>query len=453
MEFINLTRGTEIGANSYLIRSRKRALVFDAGMHPKCEGQAALPDFSHIPEGKLDAVFITHAHQDHIGALPVLTQRERQARVFMSQPTSEIADIMLHNSVNVMQHQSKEGRGDPLFTHRGVDLSQNAWQPCRMLTRYSFDGERASTAEDNFEFHHAGHILGASGVKITLEGKTIFYTGDVNFENQTLIRGAQFPTKGVDVLIMETTRGDQATPPGFTRAKEEDRLGEAILEAFATDSAVTIPVFALGKTQELLAMLWRLQERGAIPRVPLYIGGLSNSISKLYDEHSKDAQRIHSEFTVRKEADPFIMLRGDLANAKVRKRAIYALSSGMMTENTGSNLFARKILADPAQHLFFIGYSDPDSPAGKVRATEQGAPVFLDEASPPLPLNCNISEFSFSSHASREGLLNYATKLSPKKIILVHGDPSALDWFHESLRRVLPNTEVIIAEPGQPIAL
>ena len=79
-----------------------------------------------------------------------------------------------------------------------------------------------------FEFFEAGHVLGAAGVLFRAEGRTVFYTGDVNFDDQTISQAARFPEEGIDVLIIETTRGDHETPEGFTRAGEEKRLAAAI---------------------------------------------------------------------------------------------------------------------------------------------------------------------------------------------------------------------------------
>src|SRR5204863_4358220 len=123
VKFINLTRRTEIGANSYYIELGGHRLVLDCGMHPKEMGDAALPNFKPIADRQLDAIIISHAHQDHIGTLPVLMQRQPAAPVFMTEPTAEIGDALLHNSVNVMLRQREEigAVGYPLFTHRGVD--------------------------------------------------------------------------------------------------------------------------------------------------------------------------------------------------------------------------------------------------------------------------------------------------------------------------------------------
>lgn len=456
MELTSLTRRVEIGANSYLLRTKGKSLILDSGMHPKEEGIAAIPDFTLVPEGTVDAIFVTHAHQDHLGSLPWLTRREQKARVFMTEATSKIADVMLHNSVNVMTRQREEHNIEnyPLFTHRGVEFSRQNWQPCLARKRLGLDGERSDDeSEPTFEFYDAGHILGAAGVMIRSEGKNIFYTGDVNFENQTLIKGADFPEKDVDVLIMETTRGDSPLPLGYSRAGEEERLARAIREAFERGGSVTIPVFALGKTQELLAMLWRMRLKGLLAPVPLYIGGLSTKLSNIYDAFAQSSQRAHPELQILQEMAPYVLSGNEVQTMHPRRKCIFAISSGMMTENTLSNIFARRVIGDENQSLFFVGYSDPESPAGRIRAAKLGDDIVLDAKMPPIKLRCHIEEFNFSAHASRESLLNYAVALRPKKIVLVHGDRPAVDWFQLKLYRELPDTEVIIPEPGKKLVL
>lgn len=452
-----MTRGVEIGANSYLLKTRGKTLVLDSGLHPKREGVLAMPDFSPLDGLAVDGIVVTHAHQDHVGSLPCLTRLQPNTRVFMTEPTHRIADVMLHNSVNVMTRQKEEHglEGYPLFSHRGVEISRQLWQACAPRRRYTLSGERCADneKETNIEFYHAGHILGAAGVLIRSEGKTVFYTGDVNFENQTLIQGADFPESGVDVLIMETTRGDSPTPAGLTRAKEEERLARALRDAFNRGGSVTIPVFALGKTQELLAMLWRMRLRGLLAHVPIYIGGLSTKLTGIYDHFAQDGQRAHNELQLLQELAPYVLSGNEIFTIPPRKKCIFALSSGMMTENTLSNLFARRVIGDEKQSLFFIGYSDPDSPAARLRKAQVGDDIVLDAKQPPIKLRCHIDEFNFSAHANRETLLNYAIGLRPKKIVLVHGDRAAVEWFQLKLYRDLPETEVIIPEPGRKITL
>ena len=456
MELVNLTRRTEIGSNSYWLSIGGKNLVLDAGLHPKLEGLAAIPDFSSVPESSVDAIFITHAHQDHVGGLPVLTRREPQARVFLTEQTSRIATVMLHNSVNVMTRQRQDDgiTEYPLFTHRGVDFCAQAWNARPVGRRCNLLGERSDDdAEVTFEFFDAGHILGSVGILFRYKGRTIFYTGDVNFENQALMKGAAFPEEGVDVLIMETTRGDSPIPAGFSRANEEDRLAHGIRRAFESGGSVTIPVFALGKTQELLAMLWKMRIRGLLAHVPIYIGGLSTKITTLYDALADSSIRSHPELQLLQEMAPYVLSGNEIHTVSPRKKCIFALSSGMMTEHTLSNIFCRKVIGDASQSLFFVGYSDPESPAGLIRRAAQDAPIFLEKAGSAVPLRCHIEEFQFSAHASRETLRNYAVLLKPKKVVLVHGDRPAVDWFQLALFKELTNTEVIVPEPGKPVKL
>src|SRR6266446_486305 len=191
MRFISLTRRTEIGANSYFLELEGRKLVLDAGLHPKEEGDAALPLYRLIPDGSLDVILISHAHQDHVGSLPVLMRRHPRARVLMTFATSKLSDIMLHNSVNVMSRQRDELgiRTYPLFTHREADQAAQLWQSVALRQFWTLNGERVPGPlnEPTFEMYDSGHILGSAGILFRAEGRKIFYTGDVNFLDQTLM--------------------------------------------------------------------------------------------------------------------------------------------------------------------------------------------------------------------------------------------------------------------------
>ena len=456
MDFVNLTRHLGIGSNCYWLRVGGKNIILDAGADPKVDGLGSTPNLATVSQGTVDAIIITHAHQDHIGSLPVLTRREPQCPVFMTEGTANIADIMLHNSVNVMTRQREELKlmEYPLYTHRGVDLCQQAWVRCPLRQRRNLLGDLCD--DDNevtFEFYHAGHILGSVGVLIRHAGKSFFYTGDVNFENQTIMTGADFPEDGVDYLLMETTRGDSPTPVGFSRANEEERFSNAVRQAIADGGTVTIPVFALGKTQEVLALLWQMRLRGEIGNIPIYIGGLSVKVTTAYDAMAATSVRNHPELQLLQEMAPYVLSGREIQNVQPRKRAIYALSSGMMTEHTLSNIFARKILGDASQHLFFVGFSDPDSPSARIRKASPGDEIMLDKDHPAIPLKCDVREFSFSAHTNRETIRNYAALLRPSKILLVHGDRPALDWFQLALFRELGGTEVIVPESGRSYSL
>lgn len=452
MKFINLTRATEIGANSYYIEAAGRRLILDCGMHPKLDGEEALPNFAAIGQREIELILISHAHQDHIGTLPVLMRRFPRARVYMTETSGAIGSALLHNSVNVMTRQREELGHTlyPLFTHRETERASDQWNFCRYRQRYTFEGERVGNREDDltFEFWDAGHVLGSAGIFLRIEGRTLFYTADVNFDAQTICETANFPESGVDVLMIECTRGDHPTPAAWTRGSEEARFAEAIVRAFDRNGCVLIPVFALGKTQEVLAMLYKFIRKRIVPDVPIYIGGLSAKMTEIYDRFANGTRRHLPRLQLMEDVAPFVLNGETIRDAQPRARRIYALSSGMMTENTLSNVFARRVI-DQSQHsIFFVGYADPESPGGKLRAAQPGDEIQLDSDEPAQTVRCNIEQFQFSAHATRESLVSYATKLAPRKVVLVHGDPPAVAWMRGAIAAALPQSEVIVPQSG-----
>ena len=457
MKFINLTRRTEIGANSYYLEADGHRLVLDSGMHPKFEGEEALPNWKALGDRRLDAIIVSHSHQDHIGTLPVLMRRQPQAPVFMTEPTTEIVSVLLHNSVNVMTRQREEFGTIlyPLFTHRETDRAADRWQSCALRQAYTLSGERAPAADSDavtFEFFDAGHVLGSTGIVIRAEGRTLFYTGDVNFDDQTIAQAAVFPEEKIDILVMECTRGDTAVPATWSRATEEQRLAQSIENAFTRSGCVLIPVFALGKTQEVLAMLYKLR-REKILDFPIYIGGLSSKISEIYDRRARMGRRQLPRLQLLDELRPFVLNSETIHDARTRAGRVYALSSGMMMPKTLSNIFAQRIVDQPRHSIFFVGYADPESPAGILRNSQANEQVTLDPNGSPQPVRCHIEQFQFSAHASRESLIAFAEKLAPKKILLVHGDPQAVEWIRARLASDLPNSEIIVPTPGVEIEL
>ena len=459
MKFINLTRATEIGANCYYLEADGESLVLDSGMHPEKDGDEALPNLDAIEGRNVNAIIVSHAHQDHMGTLPVLMRRQPQARVFMTEATADIGDALLHNSVNVMTRQREElGRTlYPLFTHGETNRAAEAWRVCRFRQALNLAGQRLRNPDGEsgitFEFIDAGHVLGSAGVLIRAEGRTVFYTGDVNFEDQTIAQGAKFPEQGIDVLIIETTRGDHPEPEGFTREGEERRLAEAINRVFGTGGCILMPVFALGKTQEALAMFHKFRREQVLGDFPIYIGGLSTRMTEIYDKHALTSRRNFPRLQLLEAIEPFVLNGQNIHEAPARGGRIYALSSGMMTPKTLSNTFARQIVSDPRHSIFFVGYAEPKTPAGILRAANPGDQVTLDPDAPPQELRCNIETFQFSAHASRESILEYVKKVAPKKLVLVHGDPPAVEWVRAQSAAALPDCEVIVPPPGEQIEL
>ena len=200
-------------------------------------------------------------------------------------------------------------------------------------------------------------------------------------------------------------------------------------------------------------MLHAFMQRGELPLVPIYIGGLSAKLTELYDKLAHSAPRLRPDLQLMNHVAPFVLGGRDAADAPFKPGRIYALSSGMMTEKTLSNFFARRVLSSPTESLFFVGYADPESPAGRIRLAQPGDEITLDKDFPPQPLRCAVEQFNFSGHASRESLRAYANKLAPKTIVLVHGDEPAVGWFKQTLAADLPNSRILTPTPGEAVEL
>jgi predicted metal-dependent RNase len=267
------------------------------------------------------------------------------------------------------------------------------------------------------------------------------------------MEAAIFPEEKIDILIMECTRGDHAKPVNWTRAGEERRLAEAIASAFERGACVLIPVFALGKTQEILAMLYKFRRERLLPEFPIYIGGLSSKMTDIYDRRAHRTRRQLPRLQLMKEVAPFILNDETIRDVPLRAGRVYALSSGMMTPKTLSNVLARRLIENPQHSIFFVGYANPESPAGLLRDAPARGEVVLDPDSPAQRVRCDVEQFQFSAHATREALIGFAKRLSPRKIVLVHGDPPAVEWMRAQLRLDLPNSEIIVPLPGVELGL
>jgi Cft2 family RNA processing exonuclease len=388
-------------------------------------------------------------------------RRQPRASVLMTEATRRLGGVMLHNSVNVMLAEHAAGTGaNPLFSHREVDSTARRWMPIPLRQRFDLHGERvgpSGEADVTIEFCDAGHILGSVGTLIRSGGRTFFYAGDVQFDDQSISCAADFPDfadEPCDVMIMESTRGDHALPEGFTRAREEDRLAKAIEAVFARGGCVLIPLFALGKTQELLAMLHTFRMRGKLRRdCPLYIGGLSAKLTEIYDKLARRTPRLRPELDLLNDVQPYVVSGQNVADVRLRPGRIFALSSGMMMEKTLSNIVARQFLSRPENAIFFAGYADPESPGGKLRDAGTGGEISLGADHPAETVKCEVGSFNFSAHATRESIRAYVNRVKPKKLIFVHGEPASVAWLTAAVRADLPGTEVLAPPAGVTVEL
>jgi Cft2 family RNA processing exonuclease len=341
----------------------------------------------------------------------------------------------------------------PLYTHDEVDDIApifQAYKCNREIEWASFAKTRAGLPSPTLEFLDAGHALGAAGVRVCGEKQTLFYTGDVCFHDQTILKGASFDDVKADVLIMETTRGAREPQAGVSRETEVDRFANTLAKALKGGGSVLIPVFALGRTQEILAILAHLMRSGKIRRQQIYIGGLGRVFTEIYDLEAHRTHRNLKNLHLNESLELTVLDQGATQNMRLNGR-IFVVTAGMMTEKTPAHELALRMVNHPEHSIFFVGYADPDSPAGRLKAAKQGETFLFSASGGELTKNCTVDEFDLSAHANREDLLEFVEQVSPRTVFLGHGDAPARQWFEEEIRARWPRIKVHQPQPGVAI--
>ncbi|MBI4560196.1 MAG: MBL fold metallo-hydrolase [Candidatus Hydrogenedentes bacterium] len=430
--FTPIGGGAEIGANCYQFNLDGCRLLLDCGIHPKKEGREGLPEFSLLREAP-DAVVVSHGHIDHCGAVPSLMKEFPSTVCYATKPTVQIMDRMLHNSVSVMGTLAVERgiRDYPLYTHGDVDFV------IRRTYGVNFEHEFAPVWESpiRISFHHAGHVLGSASILLRNEQHTLFYTGDICATNQELMGGLTplNHNASVDTLVIESTRAanDPAEVVGFEQ--ETYRFADEVTAVLKRGGTVLVPCFALGRSQEMLNIIARLQSDGLIPDVPVYASGLGRAIYEIY---GKFAQYLRPDATL----SPLRQFQriGDVWERSVtrdllKRPGIIVATSGMMVESTPSAMIALEMVREKRHGIFFVGYLDPDSLGYKLLHAKTGDDVTFEWGSPPVKVRLeNLRRFNFSAHAARNDLVGLIDHIKPKNVVFMHGDPEAIEWMHSN---------------------
>jgi Cft2 family RNA processing exonuclease len=455
MRITNLNPDTDIGASAWLVEMEGHRLLLDAGTHPRREGRSSLPLYDLVKNNELDAIAISHCHHDHVGSLPVALRHFPQAHVLMTELSYFIVERVLHNSVNVMTRQRDELgiKEYPLYSHNEVDEIAARFQGFkynREVDWASFHKTRAGFSSPTIEFLDAGHALGSAGILARGKKETLFYTGDVCFHDQTILRSARFDGVKAGVLIMETTRGSRVLRPGFTREAEIERLSAAIQTALKRKGSVLIPTFALGRTQEVLALLANLMAAGKLKPQPVYIGGLGRVFTEIYDLESHRTHRHHPDLQLH-EALNLVVLEQRQAESMSLKGRLFVITAGMMTEKTAAHDLGLRMIGDERHSIFLVGYTDPETPGGRLRAAKQGETFLLSASAGEVTRNCEVQEFDLTAHANREEMLDFVGEVEPRAVLLGHGQDDARRWFEEQIRSRHPKIKIFQPEPGKTV--
>lgn len=460
MRYLSLGDTDEIAASCHHVSFGGTGLVLDAGMDPDQDGYAALPPFELLKDRPVDHVVVTHAHHDHLGALPVLSREVPHAQIHMSRPTAMLAEMLLPSSARLQKRRVREGSTDsaPVFDVEAAEALSYVYDTHLLDAPFDLAGLKAEGPLAG-TFYHAGHVLGAVGLLVEgYEGgqrRRLFYTSDISLQAQTILPEADFPAGPVDVLLLESTLGADPEAEKVTRKAEEKRLGQAIAERLEAGGPVLIPVFALGRSQDVLAMIDRYKRRGLIdPDVPVYTAGSMRGVAEVYDKTRESTPRLDPDFEVYgvdQERYPRSKKRKAEALAKP---GIFVLTSGMLFERTPSFDLARQIVGDERAGIFFVGFSKEGSPGERLQlAAAAGEKMTFDPDEGPVAVKARVERFRFSGHAHRRDLIEVVERVKPRTVVLVHGETAAKEWMKDNIEFFHPDVRVIIPEQGQEIEL
>lgn len=406
-----------IGASCFQVFIGPYEIVLDCGTRPK--GYDPLPDLDRLQSPNL--LLVSHAHQDHLGAVPVFHQQYPAVPIICTFGTREIGRIMLRDGLKV---QSLNEDSPSLFDEEVLE---------RCLWRL----ETAPVGTDfeplpglHVRFINAGHIPGAACIYLRYGERSLLYSGDFHTSNSKTTTGLKLSDlPEADIFICESTYGDGLHP---SRKAQESALLEAVVEIVQQGGNVLIPAFALGRAQEILlamqgsALFHKLH-------VPVYVDGLVRAVTDVFCEHLELLpEAIRNAASVSKRQPFFdnsgtpkiipIADRSDRPLAMAKPSVIVA-SSGML-HGGPSVYYASTLLERENAAIFISGYTDEESPGRLLQNLQPGDTIELEGKS--LEVKAQIRRFNLSAHADKVGLGQVIGKVNPKHLVLIHGDPSAL---------------------------
>lgn len=447
MKFTALGGAMEVGASSYLIEIDGKRILIDCGLriYVGNDKVATVSNVDLLPmfdmAGNVDAICVTHAHIDHIGALIEAMRRFPKAFIFMTVPTFPLTVTMLLDMIKRVERDY--GQTHPFKNFSEDTLERLADRVLTVKFRQTF--RPFSDSSLSVTFFCAGHILGAAGIFIEGKEGTVFFTGDFSLAAERTVPGADFAVgNNVDLLVIETTYGDQFHSD---RLVEEKKLAGVVSSALTRGGKVLIPSFALSKAQEIILTLQDSQASGAIPPVPIFVDGMVRDVCDFYEDMVQDG----------------LFFRRDLAAPVIRvddpetRRFVLAGSPCIVVASSGrliggpSVSYAKELLPDVRSAILFVSYQDEESPGHKIANMKSGDRIILDGEE--IRVNANVECFNFSAHADQSQLLTLAKMLRPRSVICVHGEPDSSLAFTRHLIQSGYSGRIAIPANGEEIVL
>jgi len=405
-----------IGASCFQVFIGPYEIVMDCGTRPK--GYDPLPALDYLENPNL--LLITHAHQDHIGAVPVFHARFPGVRMICTPGTREIAHVMLQDCLKVQQMNEDSPE---LFDQ--TDLERTLFR----LETQAIGVDFEPLPGLKVRFINAGHIVGAACIYMQYGDRSLVYTGDYNTTSSRTTEGlklADLPK--ADILITESTYGADNHP---NRKAQESALLEAIAEVVKKGGNVLVPAFALGRAQEIIlairtsAVFHKLQ-------IPIFVDGLVRAVTDVFRDNLTLLPQSVKNFAQQKQ-EPFFDPNSPspvipITSPKQRplamaKPSVIIASSGMLTGGP-SIYYATTLLERENAAIFISGYTDEESPGRLLQNLNTGDTVTLEGKE--LNVRAQVRKFNLSAHADKVGLTQVIHRVNPQHLILIHGSHEAL---------------------------
>ena len=458
LEFYGATRS--VTGSAHLLRVNGKTILLDCGLYQgkRAESFERNRSFPFDP-AEIDALILSHAHIDHSGKIPMLCKRGFNGPILCTHATRDLANIMLLDSAFIQQRDSefmskkhaKKGEPpvEPLYTMEDVLDAVQQFQ--------SIGYRRTVRVTENVDltFYDAGHILGSAFVvlDVHLNGSKLrlCFTGDMGRPNRPILRDPEF-TGDVDVLITESTYG------GRFHLKEEvalDRIEDIIKRTAARNGKIIVPAFSVGRTQELVFDLHRMQDLNRLPDIPIYVDSpLSVNATQIFrmhpecfdDEIRKEVLQRHDPFGF--DNLEYITEVNDSKNLNSERGPMMIISSSGMCEAGRVLHHLANNVEDKRNTIMITGYS-AEHTLGR-RIVEKNPELSILGEQYKLKAEVAVMN-SLSAHADRTELLSYIGQFHRERlqnIFLVHGDYDQQQKFSEGLRTELGFSRVEIPEEG-----
>ncbi|KAH7649766.1 CPSF metallobeta-lactamase [Cryptosporidium bovis] len=429
---IPLGAGQDVGRSCILIKIGSKVVMFDCGMHMGYKDERKYPDFSLISaqlnptiiNSIIDLVIISHYHLDHCGALPYFTEKiGYSGPIIMTYPTKSVSSVLLSDYSKIMEQKlliQKSNQSSKICNTENSNTSEygffsigDVWSCMEKISTIQLH-QTLEISGIEITPYYAGHVLGASMFHVKVGDETIVYTGDYNMVRDRHLGPAVLPRLSPSLLLSESTYATYVRP---SRRSTERVFCELVLSCLKRGGKVLIPVFAIGRAQELCILLeifWRRMQL----RYPIYFGGSmtekANSYYQLFTNWT-NTPLIDNIFSF-----PHV-LPYDRALLSTPGPAVLFATPGML--HTGLSLHAFRLWAPDSNNLTIIpGFCVPGTIGSKVISGAKK--VFIDQKDPStcIEVNCTVKYLSFSSHADSIGIQSLISHLEPQSIAFIHGE-------------------------------